>query len=450
MAGKNGLRVVVVGAGLAGLAWASDLAAAGATVRVLEAGDAVGGRMRTDRQAGFLLDRGFQVFNTSYPQVKRRMDLRALQLRAFTPGMLLHTSRGRVRFTDPTRQPRQAADILTGRLAGPRDLAALTLLTARDMFGPVSRIKRGRDQSTLAALRRAGISGALIDQMLRPFLAGVFLEDELETSSRFFHLVWRSMLRGTLCLPGPGLQAAPGRLPAPRPRAPSRRARQAGPEQLAASLPPGTIRLETPVSQLTGEGVLLGDGSERPAGTVVVATGAATAARLLPGLNVPATRTVTTLYHAAPASPLTEPTILVDSEREILNTSVLSEVTPGYASDGRALVSTSVLGTGDTSVLDTRVEGPGGLEAAVRGRLAIMYQTDTSGWEHLASYTVEGALPVMAAPYPLTRGSRVGPGRYVCGDHRATGSVQGALASGARAAREILAAASASLSSSVR
>jgi phytoene dehydrogenase-like protein len=430
MAGKNGLRVVVVGAGLAGLACASDLAAAGATVRVLEAGDAVGGRMRTDRQAGFLLDRGFQVFNTSYPQVKRRMDLRALQLRAFTPGMLLHTSRGRVRFTDPTRQPRQAADILTGRLAGPRDLAALTLLTARDMFGPVSRIKRGRDQSTLAALRRAGISGALIDQMLRPFLAGVFLEDELETSSRFFHLVWRSMLRGTLCLPRHGIQAVP--------------------EQLAAALPPGTIRLETPVSQLTGEGVLLGDGSERPAGTVVVATGAATAARLLPGLNVPATRTVTTLYHAAPASPLTEPTILVDSEREILNTSVLSEVTPGYASDGRALVSTSVLGTGDTSVLDTRVEGPGGLEAAVRGRLAIMYQTDTSGWEHLASYTVEGALPVMAAPYPLTRGSRVGPGRYVCGDHRATGSVQGALASGARAAREILAAASASRSSSLR
>ena len=430
MAGKNGLRVVVVGAGLAGLACASDLAAAGATVRVLEAGDAVGGRMRTDRQAGFLLDRGFQVFNTSYPQVKRRMDLRALQLRAFTPGMLLHTSRGRVRFTDPTRQPRQAADILTGRLAGPRDLAALTLLTARDMFGPVSRIKRGRDQSTLAALRRAGISGALIDQMLRPFLAGVFLEDELETSSRFFHLVWRSMLRGTLCLPRHGIQAVP--------------------EQLAAALPPGTIRLETPVSQLTGEGVLLGDGSERPAGTVVVATGAATAARLLPGLNVPATRTVTTLYHAAPASPLTEPTLLVDSEREILNTSVLSEVTPGYASDGRALVSTSVLGTGDTSVLDTRVEGPGGLEAAVRGRLAIMYQTDTSGWEHLASYTVEGALPVMAAPYPLTRGSRVGPGRYVCGDHRATGSVQGALASGARAAREVLAAASASRSSSLR
>jgi phytoene dehydrogenase-like protein len=430
MAGKNGLRVVVVGAGLAGLGCASDLAAAGATVRVLEASDGVGGRMRTDQQAGFLLDRGFQVFNTSYPQVKRRMDLRALQLRAFTPGMLLHTSHGRVRFTDPTRQPRQAGDLLTGRLARPRDLAALTLLTARDMFGPVGRIRHGRDQTTLAALKRAGISGDLIDQLFRPFLAGVFLEDELETSSRFFHLVWRSMLRGTLCLPRRGIQAVP--------------------EQLAAALPPGTIRLDTPVSQLTGEGVLLGDGSERPADTVVVATGAVAAARLLPGLKVPATRTVTTLYHAVPVSPLTEPTLVVDTEREILNTSVLTEVTPSYASDGRALISTSVLGTGDTSALGTRAEGPGGLEAAVRGRLAVIYQTDTAGWEHLASYTVEGALPVMAAPYPLTRGSRVGPGRYVCGDHRATGSVQGALASGARAAREVLAAASASRPSSVR
>jgi predicted NAD/FAD-dependent oxidoreductase len=109
---------------------------------------------------------------------------------------------------------------------------------------------------------------------------------------------------------------------------------------------------------------------------------------------------------------------------------VLSEVTPGYASNGRALVSTSVLGGGGESV-----------ETAVRARLATLYQADTAGWEHLATYTVEGALPAMAAPHPLIQGCRVGPGRYVCGDHRATGSVQGALASGARAAREVLAAA---------
>lgn len=409
MTGRSGLRAVVIGAGVAGLACAADLAVAGVTVRVLEAGDAVGGRMRTDRHAGFLLDRGYQVFNTSYPQVRRRIDRRALQLRPFTPGMLLHTGRGRVRFTDPTRQPRGMGDVLAGRLAAPRDLAALMLLTAGDMLGPASRIRRRRDQPTQAALSREGISGDLIERLFRPFLAGVFLEDQLETSSRFFHLVWRSMLRGSLCLPRHGIQAVP--------------------EQLAAALPPATLRLETPVSELTEEGVLLGDGTERPADAVVVATGPAAAARLLPGLQVPATRTVTTVYHAAPVSPLAEPTLLVDAERRILHTSVLSEVTPGYARDGRALVSTSVLGRGD-----------GSLEPAVRRRLATLYGVDTAGWEHLATYTIEDALPAMAAPHPLIRGCRVGPGRYVCGDHRATGSVQGALASGTRAAREVLAA----------
>jgi predicted NAD/FAD-dependent oxidoreductase len=42
----------------------------------------------------------------------------------------------------------------------------------------------------------------------------------------------------------------------------------------------------------------------------------------------------------------------------------------------------------------------------------------------------------MEPPLVLSRTTRVAPGRYVCGDHRATGSVQGALASGTRAARE--------------
>src|ERR1700748_3095431 len=104
--------VVIVGAGVAGLACALDLAAAGVSVTVLEGSDAVGGRMRTDRKNGFLLDRGFQVFNTAYPQVKRRLDLRELQLRPFTPGALVQSGDRRLRFSDPTRQPAGAIDLL--------------------------------------------------------------------------------------------------------------------------------------------------------------------------------------------------------------------------------------------------------------------------------------------------------------------------------------------------
>ncbi|MEU3660503.1 NAD(P)/FAD-dependent oxidoreductase [Streptomyces sp. NPDC032940] len=399
---------VVVGAGLAGLACALDLCRAGRRVALLEASDGVGGRMRTDRRDGFLLDRGFQVFNTSYPQVKRRLELRSLRLRPFTAGVIAHTPAGPVRLADPTREPRAAGTLLPGRALSARDLTALAALTARDALLSASSVRRRSDGSTAEALTRAGVSDAAIDGILRPFLSGVFLEDRLETSARFFHLVWRSMVRGTLCLPADGVGAVPA--------------------QLADRLPDGVLRLGTPVAEVTDAGALLEDGTEVPARVVVVATDPATAARLLPALTVPDTRTVTTYYHATDRSPLAEPTLMVDSTGAILNTCVLSEVAPACAPPGTALVSTSVLGA----------DSPGRAQAVLR-RLAELYDTGTSDWRQVAARTVEGALPAMLPPWPLSRTTRVGPGRYVCGDHRATGSVQGALASGTRAAREVMA-----------
>ncbi|MFC8349849.1 NAD(P)/FAD-dependent oxidoreductase [Streptomyces sp. NPDC057280] len=399
---------LVIGAGVAGLACARDLLAAGLDVQVVEASDAVGGRMRSDQVDGFVVDRGFQVFNTSYPQVRRRLVLRELRLRPFTAGVLVHTAgQGTLRFQDPTRRPHAWSTLLPGRLAGPRDLAAVGLLSARDLFGPVSRVKAGRDRTTRTALADAGFPEEFVERFFRPFLSGVFLEDELETSSRFFHLVWRSMLRGTLCLPSAGIGAVPA--------------------ALAAALPAGTVRLETAVSALTDDGAVTDTGQELPARAVVVATGPGPAGRLLPGLKVPDCRVVTTYYHVAPRSPLAEPTLLVDESRRFLNTCVLSEVVPEHAPGGYVLVGTSVLGA-DTD----------GREKTVRAALAEAYGTDTSGWDLLTVRTIVDALPVMPPPLPLSRTTRVGPGRHVCGDHRATGSVQGALASGARAARELL------------
>jgi glycine/D-amino acid oxidase-like deaminating enzyme len=400
--------VIVVGAGLAGLACSADLLNAGLSVRLLEASDAVGGRMRTDTVAGFRLDRGFQVFNTSYPQVKRRLDLRALRLRPFTAGLLLAHGDRRVKLGDPTRGGAPLAELVPGRFASARDLAALGALAGRDLLAPAALLRRGPETTTRAALARAGVSDALVEALFRPFLAGVFLDDSLETSGRFFHLVLRSMLRGTLCLPASGVRAVP--------------------DQLAAALPQGTLRLGSPVLRLEGSGVCLADGTEMTADAVVVATGAGAATVLLPDLDTVPGRTVTTYYHAAARSPLPEPTLVVDGSRAVLHTCVLTEVAPTYSADGRALVSTSVLG-GDEA----------GQEARVRGRLGELYRTDTGRWEHIATRTIPDALPAMPAPHPLIRSSRLGQRRYLCGDHRATGSLQGALASGSRAARDILA-----------
>ena len=95
--------VIIVGAGLAGLSAARQLAIHGVDVAVVEASDEVGGRVRTDRVDGLLLDRGFQLYNPAYPEAARVLDHAALDLRAFTPGLLAVTDRGPVRLADPRR-----------------------------------------------------------------------------------------------------------------------------------------------------------------------------------------------------------------------------------------------------------------------------------------------------------------------------------------------------------
>jgi phytoene dehydrogenase-like protein len=387
--------VLVIGAGVAGLACAADLCAAGLSVRLLEAGDRPGGRMRTDARDGFRFDRGFQVFNTDYPQVRRRVEVDALGLRNLTVGFQVRTpAGGRHLVGHPLREPAGWEALVPG-------------LCAKDLVTPPSRIKTAPETTARQALRDAGLSGGFIDTVLRPFFAGVFLDIELETSSRMLHLVWRSMLRGTIGLPSEGIGAVP--------------------LHLAARLPPGVLELERRVEALTDTGVVLADGSEIAAPHVVVATDPAAAARLLPRVPVAESHPVTTYYHAAPHAPLDEPVLLVDAALGVLNTVVISNVVPAYAPPGYALIATSVGGAAPPD------------EGAVRERLATLYETDTGGWEQVAVYEIPRALPRMSPPWPLSRPCRVAEGRFLCGDHRATGSVQGAMASGAKAARAVLA-----------
>jgi len=400
--------VVVVGAGLAGLAAALHLHRAGRSVTVYEASDGVGGRIRTDLVDGFRLDRGFQVLLPAYPELPHVVDPAALRLCAFTRGVVSVTDGGR-QVLAPSGLPGLRG---LGGFAVRHPRAAVGVLgwSARDAVAPDSTMRGLPGRSTERDLAAWGVPTDVVDEVFRPFLGGVFLDPTLATSARLFHLIWRSFLRGGAAVPAAGMSALP--------------------ELIAATLPAGTVHRGQPVSGVDGTTVRLTAGETVRARAVVVATDATDATGLLPELHAPGWRSVTTWYFDSGALPAGPPTLYLDGETDLrLNTVVLSRVSPDYAPPGRALVSASVPGVRPSTELTDRV----------RERAARIHRVSPGELALVATYGIERALPVMAEDHPLRRPVRLGAGRYVCGDHRSTSSIQGALLSGRQAATAVLA-----------
>lgn len=397
--------VVVVGAGVAGLNAAHHLAEAGVDVLVVEAGDSVGGRIRTDAVDGFLLDRGFQLYNPAYPEGEASLDYEQLDLKPFFPGAVLATEDGPRWLVDPRRAPRSTLLNARAPLGPIGTLQTLRYLTACAVTDP-KELQARPDMTTEEAFDQAHLSGKPMDLLLRPFLSGVLADTELRTSRRFTDMVLRSLARGTPAVPNEGMQAIPEQLARPLR---SRIFRQTA----ALSVRPDRVE--------TTSGVVRCD-------AVIVATDPVTAAALVPSLPPPVMRSLTTWYFSIAEEDLFDgkPVLIVDSTGRgpVTNTVVLSYAAPGYAPPGRHLVQATAVGLHDGEV------------GAVRDHLAAMYGVPTQHWELIGHYPIAEALPAADPPYRL-RSPQNFDGVTVAGDHRDSPSIQGALVSGRRAARSV-------------
>lgn len=422
-------EVVVIGAGLAGLSCALTLQGADVPVTLLEASDAPGGRVRTDVVEGFRLDRGFQVMLTAYPEGQRLLDYDALEFKRFEAGSLVWHGGRFHRFADPFRNPWGAAKFLFDPIVTVADKLHVAKLRARVQRGTWEEVFARTEQTTRAYLQSMPFSPAIIDRFFEPFFGGVFLERELVTSSRFFEFLFRMFSTGDTVVPAKGMQQIP--------------------LQLAAKLRPGTLVTDAEVRKVTRTGEVFAleiDGREKlQARAVVLAVAGNEGSALLAGVggwSVPEVRAwnkTTAFCYAAEQAPVNEPIILLNgggrSAGPVNNVAVMSAVSPAYAPPGAHLVVASVVGEapeGDAAIAR--------LDDSVRSHMRQWFGPAAGSWRLLKAYPLPRSLPQQRHAEWEQAAVRVAGtgGVYMCGDYRETASIQGALASGRRAAEAVL------------
>ena len=424
------LDVAVVGAGLAGLSCAVRLENAGLKVKLLEADDAPGGRIRTDQIEGFRLDRGFQILLTGYPELANQVDLKALRLRPLANGALVRHNGGFHHFADPFRNSVGAAlSIALDPVIGLGDKLRVGRLRRLVKQGEPADLFKRPETTTREFLEKYGFSSKMVDRFFVPFFSGIFLERDLVTSSRYFQFLFRMFAYGDAAVPENGMEMLP--------------------RQLAVRLGSGVLQTKTRVTRMRRErgGFALESAKTGAliARHVVFATDEAEV-RLLLGNEGGRARIgkegvqwnrTTTFYYAADRTPVDGPLLVLNGDGPaagpVNNAVVLSQASERYAPPGAHLIAASVVGRAPQS--GPQIEQ---LERDARVQLQRWFGVDVARWRVIGGYPIVHALPLCRHAEWQRSGARIQDGIYLCGDYRETPSIQGALASGRRAAEAVL------------
>lgn len=406
--------IAIIGAGLAGLACARELAKCGMSFRMYEASNHVGGRVRSDKVEGFTLDRGFQVFLPAYPEARRVLDYDGLKLCPLYRGLDIFYKGRSHRLPDPVSHPVESIKHLRDDFVSWHDRWKMLLLR-KEVFALREIERRVADMETEDYLAEFGFSETFIERFFRPFFGGVFLEKDLRTSARMFLFLFSMFDKGGSALPAHGMQAIP--------------------DQLAIALPPGSLKLGAPVAVVRPGEIAFESGEVIQAQHIVMATSEEVAHRLLPQAGAESLspgRSTTCLYFATDQPLAQGPVLYVDGDGRgpVNHACVLSKVSPDYAPPGQHLISVNIIGAPCSNELET----------VVRDQMARWFGPGALGWRHLRTYQIRNAQPegrqLKLGEGPLE--SVIAPGLYRCGDYCENVSINGALLSGRRAAEAVL------------
>ncbi len=399
--------ITIIGAGISGLTAAVYLHQKGYKVQILEASDRAGGRIKTDVIDGFRLDRGFQVLLTEYPETKALLDYKKLNLKRFLPGATVLYDGGQFEIADPFRRPMAIFATLFAPVGSMKDKINTFFLKNKLMNISIPNLFKQPEIETIAQLKKYGFSPKMMERFYKPFFSGIFLENDLKTSSNMFDFVMKMFSEGDAAIPALGMEEIP--------------------KQLVAMLPVNSIQYSVKVSAIENNKIICEDGTTFEADKIIIATEAIGFA----STYIPKTKQnfhqVTNVYFEAKIAPTKKAVVILNASTDkkwVNNLTVMSNVSNKYAPAAKVLISISYNGI---PTIDDAT-----LAENMKTELKQWYGNQVEDWKLLKTYRINYALPNQEKVTDEVTHSeiKINDNLFICGDYLLNGSINAAMKSG--------------------
>ena len=198
---KSDYKIHIIGAGVSGLIAAQILENHGYSPIIIESSKTVGGRVKSDVVNNYILDQGFQVLLSAYPAAKKYLNYKSLDLQELLPGATIYKEGKAQSIGDPLRSFSFLFPTLFSSIGHFSDKLKILKLNSILKKKKTADIFKEKEKTTLQYLQDFGFSEDIINNFFKPFFTGIFLEPNLETSSRMFEFVYKMFGNGLAVIP---------------------------------------------------------------------------------------------------------------------------------------------------------------------------------------------------------------------------------------------------------
>ena len=394
---------IVVGAGISGLSCALELEKNGYQVQILEKENHPGGRVHSDIVDGYILNRGFQVLQTGYPETKRLLDYKKLELCNLDPEVWIMNNNKIKKLYDPIQNPSNLLKAAFSNVGTFQDKLRLLQLRQSTTSRSTNTIFQENEITSLEQIKNYGFSDLIINEFFKPLFGGAFLDNELDTTSRMFNFVYKIFSIAPIAIPKYGMKSIP--------------------EQLEAKLE-SKISFNTDVVRLDNKNVFL-ENETLSADAIVLAANHDSAKKLIPSIEEISWNSTSCYYFIADSPPFSSKVVLLNGNNrgEINNIFVPTNISKAYSPNNKSIISVSTIGLNNN-------------EDNIRNELNNWFGNQTEDWKLLHTYHIEQALPRMSVP--SVSHSQYVNGIHMCGDYLTSSSIHGSMYSGRMTANQII------------